>query len=66
MTTKVRIIIHVDPSREVPQGIYKNVCLPISDGQWQNMLSAVTELEVELRHYAPDSSTSSKKKEEDE
>ncbi len=48
MVTKVTIKILRDPCRELPAGLIHEQTYEISDGQYQNMRSAVSELEVEL------------------
>lgn len=53
MTSRVRIQILVPPSHESPSGVYHDEEFIISDAQWQNMRSALTEFEVELMSMAP-------------
>lgn len=48
MTFKVRIQILVDPSREIPSGVYYDETYRVNDPQWQNIRSAITQLETEL------------------
>lgn len=66
MTSKVIIKILVSQSHEIPTGIYHHEEFIISDLQWQNMRSALTEFEVELMSMAPQSLTSSMINEEKE
>lgn len=53
MTSKVVVRILVPKSHEVPSGVYHDEEFVISDLQWQNMRSALTEFEVELISMAP-------------
>ena len=53
MSSKVRIRITVPRSHEIPNGVYHDEEFVISDAQWQNMRSALTEFEVELLSMYP-------------
>jgi len=55
MTSKVRIIITISPSLGIPGGVYHDEEFIITDAQWQNMRSALTEFEVELMSMSPQS-----------
>jgi len=57
MTSKVRITITIPPCYDVPSGVYHDEEFIISDSQWQNMRSALTEFEVELMSMTPQSSS---------
>lgn len=57
MTSKVKIVVTVPQSYEVPCGIYHYEEFLIDDAQWQNLMSALTEFEVELMSMAPQNSS---------
>lgn len=62
MTSKVVVRILIPPNDEIPNGVYHEEEFPISDLQWQNMRSALTEFEVELMSMAPNRSSSRRAK----
>jgi len=49
--SKVKIQIFIKPNHEIPDGLYHDEEFFIIDSQWQNMRSAITQLEAELLHY---------------
>lgn len=55
MTSKVRITITIPPCYDVPSGLYHDEEFIVTDAQWQNMMSALKDFEVELIGMGPQS-----------